>query len=198
MNSEVTARIARYDHYQPEIEKLREIVLSCGLSEDYKWEEACYTFGEANILILHGFKEYCALLFVKGVLMKDPNHVLIQQTENVQAGRHMRFTTMEQIIEQESLIKAYIEEAIAVEKSGAKVEYKRTEDYEVPDELRDAFNTDPGFRNSFYALTPGRQRGYLLYFAGAKQAKTREERIEKYKDLIFDGFGMQDEYKNSK
>lgn len=195
---EVTSRIGRYTEWQPEMEKLREIVLSCGLTEEYKWEEACYSFEDANIVLMHGFKEYFALLFFKGVLMNDPESILIQQTEHVQSGRQIRFSTMQEVERLEPAIKAYIEEAIRVEKSGAEVEYKKTEDYGVPAELQEAFNDDAGFRNAFYDLTPGRQRGYLLHFAGAKQSKTRTERIEKCKGLIFDGFGLQDEYRQSK
>jgi uncharacterized protein YdeI (YjbR/CyaY-like superfamily) len=197
-NPEVTTRFGRYESWQPELEKLRDIVLDCGLTEEYKWEEACYSFEDANIALIHGFKEYFALLFFKGALMADPEHILIQQTENVQAGRQIRFTSMAAVEKMDSVLRQYIAEAIRVEKAGLKVEYKKTEDYEVPEELHRAFSEDPGFRNAFYALTPGRQRGYLLYFAGAKQVKTREERIEKYKDLIFDGFGMQDEYNQTK
>jgi uncharacterized protein YdeI (YjbR/CyaY-like superfamily) len=198
MNPEVTARLQRYTEWHVELEKLRAIVLSCGLTEEYKWEEACYTFEDGNVLVLHGFKEYCAILFFKGVLMKDPEHILIQQTENVQAGRQIRFTSLEEIERLEPVIKQYIEEAIAVEKSGEKIEHKKTEDYYVPDELLDEFARDHGFKHAFEALTPGRQRGYLLYFAGAKQSKTREERIQKWKDAIFDGIGLQDEYKQGK
>lgn len=198
MNPQVTERLKRYAQWQPEMAKLRAIVLECGLTEELKWEEACYTFNGANILVLHGFKEYCALLFFKGVLMKDPAHILIQQTEHVQAGRQIRFTDLEEINQQEAMLKAYIAEAIAVEKSGAKIDHKKTEDYEVPDELRAAFQADPAFQHAFEALTPGRQRGYLLYFAAPKQSKTRAARIEKSMGLIFDGLGLQDEYRQSR
>jgi uncharacterized protein YdeI (YjbR/CyaY-like superfamily) len=147
---------------------------------------------------MHAFKEYCALLFLKGVLMKDPENLLIQQTENVQAGRQIRFTSVQEIDKMTPSIKAYIQEAIEVEKAGLKVHYKKTEDYEIPDELQDIFNTNPAFRNAFEALTPGRQRGYILYFSAPKLSKTREARIEKCIDLIFDGLGLRDEYNQSK
>lgn len=197
-NSQVSARIAESTKWQQELELLREIALDCGLKEELKWEEACYSLDEANVILLHWFKEYCAILFFKGVLMKDPEHILIQQTENVQSGRQIRFTTTEQVIRMSPQIKEYIAEAIAVEKSGEKVAYKQMQDYEIPDELQEAFASDPAFRNAFESLTPGRQRGYILYFSAAKQSKTRESRIEKSKDLIFDGFGLQDEYTQSK
>ena len=137
-------------------------------------------------------------MFFKGALMADPENMLIQQTEHVQGGRQIRFTNLSQITDKEEVLKAYIHNAVEVEKAGLKIEYKKTEDYEVPEELQRAFSEDSGFRNAFYNLTPGRQRGYLLYFAGAKQSKTREERIEKSRDLIFDGYGLQDEYRQNK
>lgn len=193
MNPEVTARIKESQRWRPEFERLRAIILSCGLTEELKWEQPCYTLEGANIVLIHGFNEYCALLFFKGALMKDSENILIQQTENVQAGRQIRFTTMQEIEQQEPIIKQYIREAIAVEKSGAKIRHRTTEEYDVPDELQDAFNSNPAFRNAFEALTPGRQRGYLLYFAGAKQSKTREERIQKWMEAIFDGIGLQDD-----
>ena len=195
MNPDVTARINESQNWRKEFETLRAILLNCGLTEEFKWEEACYTLEGANIALLHGFKEYCAILFFKGALMKDPQGILIQQTENVQAGRQIRFTSVQQIEKMRPVIEAYIQEAIVVEKSGMKIVHKTTEDYEVPDELKDAFNSNPGFRNAFEALTPGRQRGYLLFFAAPKQSKTREARIQKWMDAIFDGIGLQDEYK---
>jgi len=195
MNPEVTARIQESKQWQHAFEKLRAIVLSCGLTEELKWEEPCYTFEEANIVLLHGFKEYCALLFFKGALMDDPEGILIQQTENVQAGRQIRFTSVQQIEQMESVIKDYIHEAIAVERKGLKVVYRKTDEYDIPDELQDAFNTNAPFREAFEALTPGRQRGYILFFSAPKQSKTREARIEKWMEAIFDGIGLQDEYK---
>ncbi len=197
-NPEVSARIERLSQWQAETQALRELVLACGLTEELKWEEACYTIYGANVLIIHGFKQYVALLFFKGALMADPGHLLIQQTENVQAGRQIRFTSMAQIVQLEQVLKDYIAEAIRVEKAGLKVEYRKTEDYEIPDELKEAFDEDPGFRRAFEELTPGRQRGYLLYFAGAKQSKTRMDRIEKWRDAIFDGIGLQDDFVRSK
>ncbi len=198
MNPLVTERIKKMSHWQSEFELLRIILLGCGLTEELKWEEACYTLDDANIVLMHGFKEYFALLFFKGALMKDPAGILVQQTENVQSGRQIRFTSAKDVIRMESLIKECVQEAVAVDKAGLKVEYRKTEEYDVPDELQDAFNTNSGFRDAFERLTPGRQRGYLLYFAAAKQSKTRTERIEKWMGAIFDGIGLQDEYKQSK
>ena len=198
MNPEVTKRIAELGHWNAEFEALRKILLACGLREELKWEEPCYTLDGANIVLMHGFKEYFALLFFKGALMQDPMGILIQQTENVQSGRQIRFTSMIEMMQKEDVINSYIAEAIAVEKAGLKVEYRKTEDYPFPIELEEAFNSNPGFSEAFSALTPGRQRGYLLYFSSAKQSKTRKERIEKWMDAIFDGIGLQDEYSQTK
>jgi uncharacterized protein YdeI (YjbR/CyaY-like superfamily) len=194
---EVTARIRESKQWKREFEELRAIVLGCELTEALKWEQPCYTFEGSNIVLIHGFKEYCALLFFKGALMRDPHNILIQQTENVQAGRQVRFTNLQEIVRLKPILTAYVQEAIAVEKAGLQVEYKKTGEYEIPDELQDAFDANLAFRNAFEALTPGRQRGYILYFTAPKQSKTRELRIEKCTDLIFDGFGLRDEYNQS-
>lgn len=198
MLPEVTARIEESKRWRREFEKLRAIVLECGLTEELKWQEPCYTFEGANIVLLHGFNDYCALLFFKGALMKDLQGILIQQTENVQAGRQIRFTTLQEIVRMEAVIKQYVQEAVEVEKAGLKIVHRTTEDYEIPDELQDAFNRDPAFRNAFEALTPGRQRGYILHFSAPKLSKTREARIQKWTDAIFDGIGLRDEYIQSK
>jgi uncharacterized protein YdeI (YjbR/CyaY-like superfamily) len=171
---------------------LREIVLACDLTEELKWGVPCYTFDDKNIVLIHGFKEYCALLFMKGVLLKDPKGILITQTENVQSGRQIRFTSLKEITKLAPTLKAYIKEAIEVEKAGLKIEMKKTEEFPVPEEFRRVLDDDPAYRDAFQALTPGRQRGYLLYFAGAKQSSTRESRIEKCRDKIFDGIGWND------
>ena len=170
--------------------KLREIVLDFPFTEEKKWMHPCYTIGkDRNVVLIHGFKEYCALLFIKGALMADPQNILIQQTENVQAGRQIRFTSLQQIEEMEPTLKAYIQNAIEVEESGAQIQKKETKDFPVPDELRTAFEQDGAFKEAFEALTPGRQRAWLLHFGGAKQSATRTSRIEKARDKIFDRLG---------
>jgi uncharacterized protein YdeI (YjbR/CyaY-like superfamily) len=163
------------------------------LTEELKWGCPCYTFHKNNIVLIHVFKEYCALLFFKGALLSDTNGLLIQQTENVQAGRQMRFTSLQEIIGLEATIKAYIYEAIEVEKAGLKVEFKKTREYNVPEEFQKKLDEIPALKTAFYALTPGRQRGYLLHFSAAKQSKTREARVEKYMQQILDGKGLDDE-----
>ncbi len=172
--------------------KLREIFQGYELAEDFKWGKPCYTLDGENIALIHGFKDYCAILFINGAVMADPENVLIQQTENVQAGRQMRFDSAEQIDAMTSVIKTYIAEAITAQKEGRKPELKKTEKYAIPEELQSAFDFDPAFQQAFYALTPGRQRGYILHFTGAKQSATRTARIEKYRDKIFDGLGFND------
>ena len=172
--------------------RLREIVLDCGLAEELKWGCPCYTFGKSNIVLIHEFKDYCALLFHKGALLKDTHSVLVQQTENVQAARQMRFDSVAEIVELEPVIKAYIHEAVEAEKAGLKVEYKKTAEYKIPEELQIRLDEDAGFKKAFAALTPGRQRGYILHFSASKQAKTREARIEKYLPQILDGKGLND------
>ena len=172
--------------------KLREIILDCGLKEELKWRHPCYSMDGKNIVLIHGFKDYCALLFMKGVLMKDPNRILIQQTENVQSARQIRFTNLQEIIELESVLNAYINEAIIVEKEGLTVELKTVAEYSMPDEFQIRLEENPELENAFYALTPGRQRAYLLYFSSPKQSKTRTARVEKYTAHILDGKGLND------
>jgi uncharacterized protein YdeI (YjbR/CyaY-like superfamily) len=182
----------KVNHWRAELKYLRALVLDSGLSEELKWGVPCYTLQNNNIVLIHAFKEYCALLFFKGALMKDPEGILIQQTENVQAGRQIRFTNPKEVREMEATIKAYLQEAIAVEKAGLKVEYKKTEEFTVPEEFQTKLNELPVLKAAFDALTPGRQRGYLLYFAAPKQSKTRESRIEKYIPKILNGEGLHD------
>ncbi|WP_236970574.1 YdeI/OmpD-associated family protein [Membranihabitans marinus] len=182
----------RASRWQEEMTLLRNICLECELDEDFKWKHPCYTFQGKNIVIIHGFKEYCALLFHKGALLDDAENILIQQTENVQAARQIRFKNLKEVVAQESIIKDYILEAIEVEKAGLKVDNKPTAAYEVPVELLSKFEEDPELEVGFNALTPGRQRGYLLYFSQAKQSKTRLSRIEKSRDKIMAGKGYND------
>jgi uncharacterized protein YdeI (YjbR/CyaY-like superfamily) len=181
------------DKWQTEYKKLRAIILACGLTEEYKWMHPCYTVEGGNVLIIQGFKEYCALLFVKGALLKDPKGILIQQTENVQAARQLRFTTVDQIIALEATIKKYILEAAAAEKAGLQVEYKKTTEFPMPEEFINKLESVPGLQEAFEGLTPGRQRAYLLYFSAAKQSTTRQARIEKYIPHILNGKGLNDE-----
>ncbi|WP_064092983.1 YdeI/OmpD-associated family protein [Rossellomorea aquimaris] len=179
--------------WKEEFEKLRSIILDCEeLTEEIKWMHPCYTLEGKNIVLMHGFKDYCALLFHKGALLKDTHEILIQQTENVQAARQIRFTSLQEIIEMESILKDYIHEAIEVEKAGLEVELKKTEEYSIPEELQTKFEEVPDLKSAFERLTPGRQRAYILYFSKAKQSKTRVSRIEKYMEHILDGKGMND------
>ncbi len=178
--------------WQEEYQKLRSIILNCGLSEELKWGVPCYTYNGCNVVLMHGFKKYCALLFHKGVLLKDTEDILIQQTENVQAARQLRFTKLKEILELEPVIKAYIHEAIEVEKTGLKVALKKTGEFHMPEEFQTALDEDPALKDAFKALTPGRQRGYLLYFSGAKQSKTRVSRIGKAIPDILAGKGLND------
>jgi len=181
--------------WREEYEKLRIIILNCGLNEELKWGCPCYTYNKSNIVLIHGFKDYCALLFHKGALLRDTNGILIRQTENVQSARQIRFTNVGEIVELEPAIKAYIYEAIEVEKAGLKVDFKKTKDYTVPKEFQKYLDGDPELKTAFEALTPGRQRGYLLYFSQPKQSKTRKSRIEKCLGKILNGEGLQDKYK---
>lgn len=197
-STKVDAYLKNEKKWQEEQTLLREILLSCGLEEDYKWMHPCYTSDGHNVSLIHAFKEYCAILINKGAMLKDPKNILIQQTKNVQEGRQIRFTNLAEVQKLEKTIKAYIKEAIRLEKSGVKFEYKQTQDFETPQELENKFEEMPRLREAFEELTPGRQRGYLLYFSGAKQSKTREDRIEKYVDHILDGIGLNDEYNSSK
>lgn len=171
---------------------LRMFVLDCGLTEELKWGCPCYTVGKSNIVLIHGFKDYCALLFMQGALLKDTKNILVQQTENVQAARQIRFKSVEEILKSKSTIKSYIKEAIALEKAGLKVELKKTSEYKIPKEFQAVLDEISELKKAFKALTPGRQRGYLLYFSAPKQAKTREARIEKYFQKILDGKGLDD------
>lgn len=192
MNPKVDWYFTKAEKWKEESEKLRTIILDCGLTEELKWGKPCYTFQESNIIIMQGFKEYCALLFVKGALLKDSKGILIQQTENVQAARQIRFTSLREIVEMERVIKAYVNEAVEVEKSGAEITYKKTSEFKMPEEFQKKLNEDPALKTAFEALTPGRQRGYLLYFSGAKQSKTREARLEKCIPQILKGKGLDD------
>ncbi len=192
MNPKVDFYFTKAKQWQKEIEQLRTIVLDCGLDETLKWGCPCYVHESSNIVLIHTFKEYCALLFFKGALLKDPKGILIQQTENVQAARQVRFTNLQQIVKLKTAIKACIKEAIAVEKSGLKVELKKTSEFAMPDEFKQILKEDAALNKAFKALTPGRQRGYLLYFSSAKQAKTRETRIEKCIPDIMKGKGLND------
>lgn len=192
MNPKVDFYFTKAEKWQEEFEKLRKIVLDCGLTEELKWGNPCYTFQGSNIVLIHGFKEYCALLFFKGSLLQDSHGILTQQTENVQAGRQARFTNIQDIIGKEAILKAYMYEAIEVEKAGLKVNFKKTTEYAVPEEFQQKLNEIHALKTAFEALTPGRQRAYILYFSQAKQAKTREARIEKYIPQILSGKGLDD------
>lgn len=192
LNPQVDAFIAREKRWPTEVIELRRIALAGGLTEDLKWGVPCYTLNGSNVVILHTFKEYCAYLFFKGALMKDEAHLLIQQTENVQATRQVRFTSLDQIMELEPVLNAYIQEAIAIEKSGAKVNMKDTSEFKVPEEFEQALDADAKLKTAFQSLTPGRQRAYLLFFGAPKQVKTRLERIEKYRPVILAGKGLND------
>ncbi len=192
-NLKVEAFMQREKKWKDEFELLREIIHECDLEEDYKWMHPCYTLKGKNVVLIHGFKEYCALLFHKGSLLKDPEKLLIQQTKNVQAARQLRFTNVDQIKEQRDIIKAYVEEAIELEKSGAKVELKKTEEYEMPVELQEQLDQNSNLKEAFYNLTPGRQRQYIYYISQAKRPATCVSRVEKYIDHILDGKGLNDE-----
>ncbi len=191
-NPKVDWYFSKDEKWQEEINKLRVILLDCGLTEELKWGVPCYALRKRNIVLIHVFKEYCALLFFKGALLKDPNGILIQQTENVQAARQIRFTGVDEIVEMKAILKAYVHEAIEVEKAGLKVPLKKTREFDVPEEFQSKLDKMPALEEAFKALTPGRQRAYLLYFSQAKQAKTREARIEKYIPQILDGKGLDD------
>jgi uncharacterized protein YdeI (YjbR/CyaY-like superfamily) len=192
MNPKVAFYFSKAEKWQKELEKLRTIILGCGLTEELKWGCPCYTFENRNIVLIHSFKEYCAVLFFKGALLKDPNGILIQQTDNVQAARQMRFDNVRELVELESVLKAYVFEAIEVERAGLKVKLKKTAEFKVPEEFQNRLDDIPELKTAFYALTPGRQRGYLLYFSAPKQSKTRESRIEKYMKHILKGKGLDD------
>ena len=191
-NPKVDAFLAKTEKWRAEFEQLRAIVRDCQLTEAFKWGVPCYTFEGKNIVLIHGFKAYCALLFFKGALLKDPDGILVQQTENVQASRQIRFTGLGEIVEMESTLKAYIQEAVEIEKAGREVAFKQPAEFAVPDELAAKFDESPALKAAFEALTPGRQRAYLLYFSQARQSKTRVSRIEKYVPRIMDGKGIND------
>lgn len=193
MNPKVDWFFNKATAWQKEFQQLRTIILDCDLVEELKWGQPCYTFEKKNIVLIHGFKEYCALLLFKGALLKDPKKILIQQTENVQVARQIRFTSVAQIVKMKSTLKKYIYEAIAVEESGVKVALKKTSDFKIPEEFQTRLDKNRALRTAFNALTPGRQRAYIFYFSSAKQSKTREARVEKYVDKILDGMGLDDE-----
>jgi len=192
MNPKVDEFLTKAKRWKEEYETLRKIVLDCELTEDFKWMNPCYTFEKKNIVLIHGFKEYCALLFPKGALLQDSHGILIQQTENVQGARQIRFTNMQEIVEKEAMLKAYIYEAIEVEKAGLKVKVKKPEELIIPEELQHKFDEIPALKTAFTTLTPGRQRAYILYFSAAKQSKTRESRVEKCIPNILNGKGLND------
>jgi uncharacterized protein YdeI (YjbR/CyaY-like superfamily) len=191
-NPKIDALLAKAKRWRGEMEALRAILLGCPLSEEIKWGQACYTLDGANIVLIHGFKDYCALLFFKGALMKDPKGLLIQQTENVQAARQIRVSALKEISAKKAVLKAYVMDAIRVEKAGLKPELKKTAEFKMPVEFKRELERLPALKDAFEALTPGRQRAYLLHFNGAKQSKTREARVEKCMPKILDGLGLDD------
>ena len=193
MNPKVDFFFSKGKKWSQEYEQLRMLVLDCGLTEELRWGCPCYTFQKKNIVLIHGFKEYCALLFFKGALLKDPNRILIQQTKNVQSARQVRFTGVREIIKRERVLKTYVKEAIELEKTGAKVSFRKTAELDVPEEFQNRLDDNPALKTAFDALTPGRQRGYIFYFSQPKQSKTREARIEKYVKQILTGKGLDDE-----
>ena len=191
-NPKVDFYFIKEEKWHDEVAKLRTIILDCPLTEELKWGHPCYTFEESNILLIHEFKEYCAILFMKGVLLKDVEGILVQQTENVQAARQVRFTNLQEIVKLETILKAYIYEAIEVEQSGVQIAFKKATEFSIPDEFQNKLDEFLDLDTAFYALTPGRQRAYLLYFSAPKQSKTREARVEKYMPLILNGKGLND------
>ncbi|MFI5196707.1 MAG: YdeI family protein [Chitinophagales bacterium] len=193
MNPKVDFYFSKASKWQEEYEQLRKIILDCGLTEELKWGCPCYTFREKNIVLIHGFKEYCALLFMKGALLNDTNGILIQQTENVQAARQIRFTNVREIVKMKTILKAYIYEAIEVEKAGLKVKLKKTAEYIIPGEFQKKLDKNPALKTAFNALTPGRQRAYIFYFSAPKQSKTRESRVDKCMQQILNGKGLNDQ-----
>jgi uncharacterized protein YdeI (YjbR/CyaY-like superfamily) len=193
MNPKVDKYLSKAKKWQEEFQKLRTIILDCQLTEELKWGCPCYTFQEKNIVLMHGFKEYCALLFFKGALLKDAKCILIQQTENVQAARQIRFTNVREIVKMETVLKAYINEAIEVEKAGLKVNLKKTTEFIIPEEFQKKLDENPALKAAFDELTPGRQRAYIFYFSAPKQSKTRESRVEKCMQQILNGKGLNDQ-----
>ena len=192
MNPKVDAFLTRAGKWQAEFEKLRKIILQCELTEELKWGSPCYTFQNRNVVLMHGFKEYCALLFFKGALLRDPEGILIRQTETVQSARQVRFSNVREIVKLKTILKAYLLEAIEVERAGLKVNFKQTAEFSVVEEFQNKLDKSPALKRAFNALTPGRQRAYLLHFSAAKQAKTRAARVEKYTPQILKGKGMDD------
>jgi uncharacterized protein YdeI (YjbR/CyaY-like superfamily) len=192
MNPNVDFYFNKAKKWQEEVRLLRDIALDCGLTEELKWGVPCYTLQENNIVLIHDFKEYCAFLFFKGALLSDRAGILIQQTENVQAARQIRFTNALEIMELKPILKSYIHEAIEVEKAGLKVDLKKTAEYAIPTEFQSKLDHIPALKTAFEALTPGRQRGYLLHFSAPKQSKTREARVEKFMPQILNGKGLDD------
>ncbi|WP_026884175.1 YdeI/OmpD-associated family protein [Clostridium akagii] len=193
MNPKVDEYLSKAQKWQEEFEKLRMIILDCQLSEELKWGVPCYTSQKKNIVLIHGFKEYCAILFIKGALLQDVNGILIKQTENVQAGRQIRFTNVREIVEMEPILKAYIYEGIEIEKAGLEVNFKKNIELIIPEEFQNKFHETAALKTAFEALTPGRQRAYILYFSQPKQSKTRESRVEKCMEKILNGKGLNDQ-----
>jgi uncharacterized protein YdeI (YjbR/CyaY-like superfamily) len=193
MNPKVDVFLSKSKDWQQEFTKLRAIILDCQLTEELKWGKPCYTFQKNNIVLMHGFKEYCALLFFKGALLNDAKGILIQQTENVQAARQIRFTNVREIVKMEPILKTYIYEAIAVEQAGLKVNYRKASEFSIPEEFQNKLDEIPALKTAFNALSPGRQRGYILYFSAPKQSKTRQSRVEKCMQQILNGKGLDDQ-----
>ena len=191
-NPKVDWFFAKADKWRLETKTLRTIILDCGLTEVLKWGCPCYTLGDDNIVLIHAFKDYCAVLFFKGALLKDPKGVLIQQTKNVQAARQVRFTGIREVEKLKPVLKSLIKQAVEAEKSGLKVKFKQASEFAMPEEFQTRLNGMPALRTAFEGLTPGRQKAYLLHFSGAKQSKTREARVEKFIPRILDGLGMND------
>jgi uncharacterized protein YdeI (YjbR/CyaY-like superfamily) len=191
-NPKVDEFLEQAEPWREEFEKLRRLILDCGLTEELKWGKPCYTLQESNVVLIQGFKDYCALLFTKGALLKDDRGILVKQTENVQAARQVRFTNVQEIVKLGPVLKRYVQQAMAVEKAGLKVAYKTTAEFKIPEEFQNKLDASPALKKAFAALTPGRQRGYLLYFSAAKQSATRAARVEKSRQRILDGMGLDD------
>jgi uncharacterized protein YdeI (YjbR/CyaY-like superfamily) len=192
-NPHVDGFLKNAKKWREEFALLRAIVLDCGLTEELKWGKPCYTFQDNNVVLIHGFKAYCAMLFIKGALLKDPKDILVQQTANVQAARQIRFTHIGEIVEMKTFLKDYIQAAIELEKAGLKVDFKKSSEFIIPEEFQNKLDAMPALKAAFDALTPGRQRAYILHFSAAKQSKTRVSRIEKWMPQILDGKGLDDE-----